>query len=187
MRQLIARLHQLGDLPPGGEMPADATSYRGSVVDAVKHFQSRHGLEPDGALGKGTIAELNTLLSTRVKQLQLTLERYRWLPAGFPEPPVVVNIPEFQLSTLHRQPAPFLTMRVVVGHAWRRQTPVFANYMRYIIFRPYWEVPLSIQRAELVPKIRRNRDYLATDGFEVVDGDGNVVTDDSVSDAVLSQ
>jgi L,D-transpeptidase YcbB len=184
--RLIQRLRLLGDLPAGADVAADATVYQGAIVDAVKHFQRRHGLDIDGVLGKGTVAALNMPLSHRVMQLQLTLERYRWLPPEFPAPPIVVNIPEFRLRTLRAQPAWFLAMNVVVGRAYRTQTPVFADYMKYVIFRPYWNVPLSIQRAELVPKVRRDRDYLADNNYEVVNRSGAVVTDGTVTDDVLS-
>jgi murein L,D-transpeptidase YcbB/YkuD len=184
--QLAARLGQLGDLPPGAVIAAGETSYSGEVVAAVKHFQQRHGLDPDGILGKSTIVDLNTPLSHRVQQLQYTLERYRWIPPAFAQPPIIVNLPEFMLRTMRRQPAPFLTMRVVVGKAYRKQTPVFAGNMQYVIFRPYWNVPPSIQQAELVPKLSHDHGYLASHGFEVVDGD-EVVTDGTVSDDVLDE
>jgi len=189
LAQLIRRLRQLGDLASGREASADATIYQGAVVDAVKHFQQRHGLEPDGALGTGTITALNIPLSFRVRQLQLTLERYRWMPPHFPEPPLLVNIPEFRLRTFHWEPQGLrghLSMKVVVGKAYRHQTPVFANNMRYLIFRPYWNVPPSIQGSELVPKIRRDRNYVAEKGFEVTNSRGEVVTDGPVTDEVLS-
>ena len=186
MAQLVWRLRELGDLSTAYVPPANAAIYDGDVVAAVKQFQRRHGLDRDGVLGKGTIAQLNTPLRTRVQQLELTLERYRWLPPGFPQPPIVVNIPEFRLRTLRRQPAWNLSMKVVVGKAFRHHTPVFANYMRYLIFRPYWEVPLSIQRVEMIPKILHDRNYLASDGFEVVNSNGDFVTDGAVSDDVLS-
>ena len=128
--QLVARLRQLGDLPANADVPADSTTYQGAIVDAVKHFQARHGLDTDGVLGKGTVTAMNVPLKARVEQLDLTLERYRWIPPDFPEPPIVVNIPEFRLRTLRRQHAPFLTMRVIVGQAMRKQTPVFANQMK---------------------------------------------------------
>jgi L,D-transpeptidase YcbB len=152
--QLVSHLRQLGDLPPDAGTPADATIYQGALVDGVKHFQKRHGLQPDGVLGKDTVGQLNVPLSQRVKQLQFALERYRWTPPNFPQPPIIVNLPEFRLRTMRRAPAPFLTMRVVVGKAYGHETPVFADYMRYVIFRPYWEVPMSIQFAELVLKTR---------------------------------
>ncbi len=186
MPQLVARLRQLGDLAPDAASPANETIYDGAVVDAVKHFQRRHGLETDGVMGKDTVTQLNQPLGYRVRQLELTLERYRWIPPNFPEPPVVVNIPEFLLRTMRKQPAEYLTMRVVVGKAMRTQTPVFADDMRYLIFRPYWNVPPSIQRSELVPKAQRDPRYLADHGFEVVNGSGVVVSDGSVSDSVMS-
>ena len=77
-------------------------------------------------------------------------------------------------------------MNVVVGRAYRTQTPVFSGEMRYVIFRPYWNVPSSILRSELIPKIARNRSYLAANNYEVMDGSGGVVTDGGVSDGVLS-
>jgi murein L,D-transpeptidase YcbB/YkuD len=167
MPQLVARLHQLGDLDSMDDPALNGSVYQGVVVDAVKRFQSRHGLEPDGVLGKGTIVELNTPLRTRVTQLELALERYRWLPVNFPQPPILVNIPEFRLRTLRRAEGGFLTMRVVVGKAYKHKTPVFADEMKYVIFHPYWNVPPSIARAELFPK---GSSYLASHGFEVEDG-----------------
>ncbi|MGO9060808.1 MAG: L,D-transpeptidase family protein [Candidatus Binataceae bacterium] len=182
--QLIRRLHLLGDLASSDPASESGTVYQGQVVDAVKHFQTRHGLEPDGLVGKGTIKEINTPLSQRVQELQFTLERYRWLPPDFPQPPILVNIPQFRLRTLRRA-GNSLAMNVVVGKAYRTQTPVFSGEMRYVIFRPYWNVPSSIQHAELVPKIARNPAYLAKNNYEVVDGSGNVITDGDVSGEVL--
>jgi len=187
MSQLVARLRQLGDLPASAEVPDNSTLYNGDVVDAVKHFQRRHGLDTDGVLGKGTVTQLNVPLKTRVQQLDLTLERYRWIPPDFPEPPIIVNIPEFRLRTMRRQPASFLTMKVIVGRAMRTQTPVFANQMKYVIFRPYWLVPTSILRNELIPKARRDPYYLADHGFEVVTGDGDVVPSSPASDDVIGE
>jgi murein L,D-transpeptidase YcbB/YkuD len=187
MAALVARLYQLGDLPSDQMSLAESTVYRQDVALAVKRFQHRHGLNPDGVLGRETIAELNIPLQARVNQLQYTLERYRWLPPGFPQPPIVVNIPAFRLRTMRRQPAPFLSMRVVVGKAYGHQTPVFADFMRYIVFRPYWKVPMSIQFADLIPKIRRDRNYLAENDFEVTTSNGTVVTDGAVNNDVLNR
>jgi len=184
---LAARLHQLGDLASDAPEIAEATNFGQPLVDAVRHFQRRHGLEPDGILGKDTVAQLNVPLGRRVLQLQYALERYRWIPASFPQPPIIINLPEFKLRTMRRQPAPYLTMRVVVGKAYGHQTPVFADDMRYLIFRPYWDVPMSIQLAELVPKIRRDRNYLAANNFEVTTYNGKVVTDGEVDDEVFDK
>jgi L,D-transpeptidase YcbB len=185
LTQLAKRLQLLGDLPIGAD-PPETTLYGGALVDAVKHFQERHGLEPDGTLNQQTVQAINVPLSQRVLQLQLALERWRWIPPEFPRPPVVVNIPEFRLRAYADESHVALSMRVVVGRAYRHQTPVFANQMRYVDFRPYWNVPPSIQNAELVPKIRRDRTYLAKHSFEVVNNAGQVVSDGGVSDGVLA-
>ena len=175
----VGRLERLlrlvGDLPSSATVPAGTEIYAGALVDAVKHFQARHGLEPDGRLGKATLQQLNVPLARRVRQLQLTLERWRWVPESFSRPPIVVNIPEFRLHALNDRYETELEMKVVVGGAYRRQTPVFMDDMSHIIFRPYWNVPLSIQRAELVPKIAKDPGYLAGNEYEIVNMRGNVV------------
>ena len=185
--QLAVRLNQLGDWPSGNPLPGAGGKYSGPAVAAVEHFQRRMGLAPDGVIGKGTIAALNVPLSHRVMELELALERYRWIPPQFDQAPVIVNIPEFRLRTMRTQPGWYLSMNVVVGRAYRHQTPVFTGDMKYVIFRPYWNVPLSIQFNELIPKIRRDPNYLAANNYEVVDSSQNVVTDGTVSDAVLAQ
>jgi murein L,D-transpeptidase YcbB/YkuD len=182
--QLAKRLQLLGDLPAGNA--ADNSLYSGALVDAVKHFQQRHGLEPDGVLSLKTVQAMNIPLSQRVLQLQLALERWRWVPPEFPVPPVVVNIPEFRLRAYDSNFRIEVQMRVVVGKAFHHQTPVFANLMRYVVFRPYWNVPISIQRAELVPKIRKDPNYLAKHNYEVYNKAGQVVGGGAVSDAILA-
>jgi len=185
--QLADMLHRLGDLPSNTRISPDANTYAGPLIDAVKHFQVRHGLEPDGRLGKATVAQLNTPLSDRIHQLQLTLERWRWVPHNFLRPPIVVNIPEFELRALDDSYATELEMKVVVGKAYHHQTPVFAANMKQVIFRPYWSVPLSIQRAELMPKLEKDSAYLAKNRYEVVTPQGTVVTNGIVDEATQVQ
>jgi murein L,D-transpeptidase YcbB/YkuD len=185
--RLSRLLRLVGDLPPDATMPAEATTYAAPLVDAVKRFQRRHGLDSDGRLGPGTIKQLNVPLQDRVLQLQLALERWRWLPSEFSAPPIIVNIPDFQLRALDENNSPVLTMRVVVGKAMRTQTPVFSRDMTYVVLRPYWNVPPSILRSEIVPAITRDRSYLARKRYEVATYDGKVVTDGDVSDEVLAQ
>lgn len=180
-------LRRLGDLPAGAAIPPGSTMYAEPLVTAVKHFQARHGLEIDGRLGKSTLAELNTPVNQRVRQLELTLERWRWMPHGFSRPPIVVNIPEFQLRAFNRAGKSELEMKVVTGGAFHHQTPVFAAELEYIVFRPYWEVPRSIQHAELVPKVERDPSYLLKNGFEVVTPQGVVVSPGAVDDKILAQ
>lgn len=185
--QLAGILRQLGDLPADAALPGDPNLYGGALVDAVKRFQSRHGLDTDGRLGKATVAQLNTPLSQRVRQLQLTLERWRWAPHNYPVPPVVVNIPEFELRALDRDYHTELEMKVVVGKAYHHQTPVFSAEMTSVGFWPYWDVPVSIQRAELVPKLAHDRSYLAKNNFEVVTARREVVSTGEVDDALLAR
>jgi murein L,D-transpeptidase YcbB/YkuD len=179
-------LRRLGDLPAAAELPSGSMIYQAPLVEALKHFQARHGLEPDGRIGKATLAQLNTPLSYRVRQIQLTLERWRWAPLSFPRPPIVVNIPEFRLRALDDRYEPELEMKVVVGGAYRHQTPVFTNDMTHVIFRPYWNVPLSIQRAELVPKIANDPFYLAENDYEIVSARG-VLADAPIGGDVLNE
>jgi murein L,D-transpeptidase YcbB/YkuD len=180
-------LSLLGDLPKTTPADARGMAYKGPLVKAVKHFQQRHGLEPNGIAGPETFKELNTPLSQRVSQLQLTLERWRWLPHEFATPPIVVNIPEFRVYAVNEQYRPAFSMKVVVGRSYKHQTPVFASEVKAVIFRPYWSVPLDIQRKELLPELRKNPSYLQKHAYEVVDSGGAVITDDGVSEAMMKQ
>jgi len=171
--QLAERLRLLGDLPQGG---GKSTTYDGALVDGVKRFQVRHGLTPDGKLGATTIRELNTPLSARVKQLGFALERWRWLPPEFPQPPVVVNIPEFRLRAFEGGEKVALAMNVVVGKAAPTQTPVFTDDIKFIVFRPYWNVPPGILRRTVIPGIEKSSGYIEKQRFEVTDSGGRPVS-----------
>ncbi len=115
--QLAAFLRLVGDLPADAIVPADGTVYQGPLVDAVKSFQRRHGREPDGRIGKQTLADLNVPLASRVRQMQLMLERWRWLPPSYHAAPIVVNIPEFRLRAYDENFKIALSMNVVVGQS----------------------------------------------------------------------
>jgi murein L,D-transpeptidase YcbB/YkuD len=187
--RLTRLLRLLGDLPSNTPDAADANTYAGPLVDAVKRFQSRHGLPPDGRLDAQTLKCLNTPLSFRVRQMQLSLERWRWLPHDFEEPPVIINIPQFRLraySTDQEGPVA-LQMKVIVGKAYGHKTPIFAATMEYVVFRPYWNVPPSIQRSEIVPAIQKDREYIAKKGFEVITHGGEVITSGAIGDEVLAR
>jgi murein L,D-transpeptidase YcbB/YkuD len=185
--RLARLLGRLGDLPADSAAPPGSGTYEKALVDGVKHFQARHGLDPDGRIGKATREQLNTPLTRRVSQLKLTLERWRWVPHEFSRPPIVVNIPEFQLRALNENYRAEIEMKVVVGRAYRHQTPVFSGEMKHVIFRPYWNVPRSILRAELLPKLRRDRSYLARNGYEVVTSQDSLVTSGVIDDRTLAQ
>ena len=177
--QLAAKLRTFGDLAAGAQI--DGNRYEGAIVDAVKQFQSRHGLDADGVISKKTFAALNVPASRRVQQIELALERWRWTPQT-DGPSILVNIPEFRLRA--RDAEGELTMRVVVGKASSSRTPVFGGAIKHVVFRPYWNVPPGIQRGEFVPKLEKDRGYLARNGYEIVDGNGRSLGS-SVSDDTL--
>ena len=168
--QMVALLRRIGDLPANVVIPIeDDTRYQGALVETVKGFQERHGLAPDGILGRATIAAMNVPLSDRIEQLELTLERWRWIPHHLALPVVVVNIPEFRLYVIDRDYRWLMLQKVITGKSYHHKTPVFIAQMQSVIFRPYWNVPLSIQRKELVPKIARDHGYLSRNEYEIVD------------------
>jgi murein L,D-transpeptidase YcbB/YkuD len=152
--------------------------YTAAMADAVKLYQHRHGLTDDGRLTSETIQSLNVPLTERVIQLQYSLERWRWLPDEYVNAPLIVNLPEFVLRGYTPEHADDFTMKVVVGKViGDHDTPVFAHMMRYLIFRPYWNVPQDIVEKELMPHIRASGvGYLASHNYEVTDAKGNVLT-----------
>jgi murein L,D-transpeptidase YcbB/YkuD len=144
------------------------------LIAALARFQSRHGLDADGILGRQTVRALTTPIEARVRQIELSLERLRWLPPKLESPPIIVNIPQFRLfafRTTRDDAKDILQMDVIVGSAFRgRQTPVFAADMRYVVLHPYWDVPRSILVKELLPAIQANPAWLADNGYEMVLG-----------------
>jgi L,D-transpeptidase YcbB len=186
MPHLVRFLRLVGDLPNDAVLPSNPNLYNGAVVEALKRFQRRHGLDNDGRVGPATLKQLNVPLSDRVQQLKMALERWRWLPEEFSAPPIIVNIPDFRLRALDSENKIALEMPVVVGKAMRTETPVFSRDMTYIVLRPYWNVPPSILRGEIVPAIQRDRNYIASKGYEVTTPGGEVVTSGVISDGVIS-
>src|SRR5579864_6393185 len=188
--RLIRLLSRVGDLPAGGG-PDDSELYEGEVVTAVKRFQSRHGLEPDGRIDTTTLEQLNTPLRARVRQLELALERWRRRPYDPARPAIVLNVPEFRLRAFGGANAagrdPELEMKVVVGQAPEHKTPVLRSQLEIVIFLPYWTVPASIQRNELLPEIEQDRSWVSANHFEMVTRQGEVAGDGRVSDDMLSE
>ena len=134
-------------------------------------------LEPDGVLGPATFRALTVPLAHRVQQIELSLERVRWLPRTLNAPPIIVNIPQFRLFAF-RTPQDFakdiLQMDVIVGANFQgRETPVFAANMLYVVLNPYWDVPFSIMKRELLPQIEADPDWVAKNGYEIVQGQGD--------------
>lgn len=145
----------------------------GDLRDGLERFRARHGLEPSDTIDAATIEALNVPVERRIEQLEINLERQRWLPSRDEDDRVVVNIPEFKLHG-YRDGEHAVEMAVIVGKQ-ASQTPIFADEMTHVTFRPYWHVPESIMLGEILPKLKENDDYLEEKGYEVVDSDGEVV------------
>jgi len=176
---LRTRLTALGDLSPTASPLADPPLYEGELVEAVKRFQERHGYEGDGVLGKTTWAALSVPISWRAHQIELAMERMRWLPHLGERPFVAVNVPMFRLWAWEKVPEsgrPDFEMGVIVGKALNTRTPVFVEEMEHLIFQPYWNVPKSILQKEILPILRRGLGYLDNQGMEMVDGQGDDAT-----------
>jgi murein L,D-transpeptidase YcbB/YkuD len=167
---LAERLRILGDLPAG--TLESGSTYGGPLVDAVKRFQMRHGLDSDGVIGPGTLRAINVPLARRVRQIELAMERMRWLPQLSDRPNVFVNVPLFRMwaddPSTGAEP---LRMNVVVGQSLNHKTPIFVERMEYVIFRPYWNPPRSIIVNEIVPKARKDPGYMAREALEIVASD----------------
>ena len=151
--------------------------YSPELVKGIKNFQQRHGLGADGTIGPGTVAALNEPLSKRVNQIELAMERLRWLPElDNINRSIVVNIPAFQLWAIDDADGDspnIMNMRVVVGKALKNQTPILMAQMSFIEFMPYWNVPKNILKDEILPKLTRNPGYLSSQNMEMVSSYAN--------------
>jgi len=165
--ELRSRLKGLGLLAD----PADPASerYDTDLVDAVKKLQRQAGLKADGVIGNATAALLTQSPAEKISRIELAMERARWIPDPTEGPMIVVNIPAFELwafnSTDDQAP---LNMKVIVGKAPENQTPVLWEEMKYLEFMPYWNIPSTIFKKEILPKTLSNKAYLASQEIELV-------------------
>jgi len=137
----------------------DGELFDAGLEQALETFQRRHGLTADGVVNSATRAELNVPVARRVEQLELNLERWRWLPKDLGRRHIIVNIAAFELEVMDGDSV-VMSMRVVVGRPFDR-TPVLSDTMRYLVLNPYWHVPSNIATTELLPKLKRDPSYLA--------------------------
>jgi len=173
--RLVALLTALGDAPLAlrAAPTEDPERFTPALVEALRRFQSRSGLDADGVLGRATWTTLTRPVTDKVRALELTLERMRWLPHAFSTPPLIVNVPAFRLYAFasdRDDEAELLRMNVVVGDARATRTPLFSDTLTTIVFSPYWDVPESILRKEILPAARRSATYLARNHYEAVRG-----------------
>ncbi|WP_064602955.1 L,D-transpeptidase family protein [Photobacterium sp. J15] len=166
--RLITILENLGDLPSyqADQLRADQVKkYNVELVEAVKSFQERHGLKVDGVIGPKTRYWLSTAPKERIRVLALNAQRMRLWPAEHPSL-LVVNIPDFGMS-LWLDNEHVLNSKVIVGRPSRR-TPLMTSSISSVVFNPYWNVPISIMRKDILPKAQYDRGYLYRNDFRVI-------------------
>jgi murein L,D-transpeptidase YcbB/YkuD len=165
---LRRRLAATGEL---AGQPLDSPDFDGPVAEAVKQFQARHHLPPDGIVAAGTLAELNVPVEARIRQIRINLERGRWAlneitDADF----VLVDVAGFEVSYL-RKGKPAWKARIQVGKAYS-QTPIFKSRIDTVVFNPTWTIPPGIIEKETLPAIRKDPGYLEKKGLELIDAGG---------------
>jgi murein L,D-transpeptidase YcbB/YkuD len=184
--ELQKYLLAVGDLA-ADKVDNNATTFTDNMAEAVKKFQQRHSIKETGIINKPTMLALNktvtpdsnVLTAQKITQIELAMERLRWLPEVTEGRAVMVNIPAFQLYAYDdiNQETPTKTMRVVVGKAAGHQTPLLSAEMQFVDFQPYWNVPFKIARDEILPKLLSNPAYLSGQNMEVVSRKGKSLGD----------
>ncbi|MDP1763316.1 MAG: L,D-transpeptidase family protein [Sediminibacterium sp.] len=178
---LVSKLRQLGIIDTGNKHLSDSL-----LKLQLKEVQKQFNLQADGLLGSNTLRQLNIPLSVRVKQLNLSVNYYRWLYSLTQNRAViVVNIPAAFLK-VYRDKEIILAMRMIVGKK-STPTPTLASVVEEVILYPYWHVPYSIATKELLPSIRRNPGYINSGNFQVLNSAGNIVNPYSVNWYALSK
>jgi murein L,D-transpeptidase YcbB/YkuD len=163
--ELRKRLTASGDLPADEGTVSDVFDEK--VEQSIIVFQKCHGLECDGIVGRNTFNALNVPLKQRIRQMELNMERLRWILGNIEERFIVVNIANFQLDVIENDKS-ILSMKVVVGKPYQR-TPIFTSKMTYIVINPAWNIPDSIARKEILKKIEKNPNYLAEQNIKVLE------------------
>ena len=158
--EIKKRLWLLGDMPA----PSETVLFDSAMTKGVKHFQHRFGMKEDGIIGAQMLKELNVPLQKRIEQIVVNIERSRWLPDRIEGNYIAVNIPDFKLLVCDGDSV-LWSMNVVVGKT-ANKTVIFSGQLKYVVFSPYWNVPTSILNKEVLPGIRRNKNYLAAHHME---------------------
>jgi murein L,D-transpeptidase YcbB/YkuD len=176
------RLRVTGDLT---KTSPDPTEFDDVLKAAIKRFQDRHGLTEDGAVGRNTLAAMNIPVERRIRQIEINMERRRWMPDDLGQKYVWVNIADFYLKVVQRTETIY-TARIVVGKTYTR-TPIFSSTMKYILINPRWNVPYSIASKEMLPKIKKDPGYLSRNRYELLGPNGKPLDPHSVDWADVSR
>ena len=181
VRNLRVRLQASGDLAGGGDTAGKNGSavFDKSVADAVRRFQKRHGLAETGTVNAATQAALNVPVAERIRQVELNLERWRWMPDGFGSRYILVNIPSFKMKVFEDDKR-VIESNVVVGRQ-ERQTPAFTANMAYVVLSPKWNVPRSIAVKDKLPQLKRSPYALARQGIRVFNSAGQEIKPGAVN------
>jgi murein L,D-transpeptidase YcbB/YkuD len=171
-----ARLLVTGELPT--PVHYEGNAFGPGTLTAIKLFQTRHGLDPDGVIGKQTLAALNVPVEARIRQIELNLERWRWIVRDLGRRHIRINIADYSLEVVENGQV-VMAMPVIVGTRYRK-TPVFSAQMSYLEFAPYWTVPSTILREDKLPAIRKNPAFLQKNHFRVVRSSGRVMSDEEL-------
>lgn len=145
----------------------DARQYDEALSAVVSDFQKRHGLEIDGRVGQKTLQALNVPVEERIAQIKINIERYKWLPETRGRKHIWVNVPEYMLHFY--KDGKIIQEHIVVVGSKAHKTPLFGSRVSNIVINPYWNVPLSIARNEILPKLQEGSDYLNKQRFDVID------------------
>ncbi|MEE4312488.1 MAG: L,D-transpeptidase family protein, partial [candidate division KSB1 bacterium] len=141
-----------------------------ALEDGIRKFQMRHGLEVTGIIDGETLSAMNVPVQERILQIEVNLERWRWLPQNLGFKHLIVNIANFELDIVEDDQI-VNTMRVIVGKTYRR-TPVFSDKMTYLVMNPYWHVPDNIARQDILPMIKKDQSYLTNKSMRIFDSWG---------------
>lgn len=170
IEQLAAQLQQDGFLLESPAAYVSVSNYNAALVEAVRLFQVRHGLPVDGIIGPLTLKALNVAPAQRVQQVRINLERLRWVNAQRSDYLLLINVASGRLQLLRGHDT-LWQARAQVGRA-SRPTPLLVSYINRITLNPSWTVPPTILRDDILPKIRRNPDYLAEHNLRTLDAQG---------------
>jgi L,D-transpeptidase YcbB len=160
-------------LAASGDLRADEAAgdiFNDRLEQSVIFFQERHGLDGDGVVSRETLSALNVPLKQRIRQMELNMERLRWILGSLEERFIIVNIADFYLEVVEKD-KPVLSMNVVVGTPYT-STPIFTAKMTYIVINPSWHIPRSIAQKEIMVKAAENARYFAEHNIEVMENSG---------------
>ena len=159
--------------------------YDEDMVNAIKKFQNRHGLNPDGVIGKNTIEALNRPVDQKIDLIKINMERARWILNDLGDDMVLVNIANFKL--FYFQDSVRVHETKVMTGSYYHQTPIFKSKIKYLVFNPTWTVPYSIASKEILPKLKKDPNYLSTRNITLLTRDGKAIPQSSVDWSQVTQ